>query len=696
MAEEEQKKTDIQEAQVEETSPDDSEGIVSTNHEVLLKDRYQIHTGQNLTDLDHKYAQTFVATEKGKNDTSYIAVVPKDRYPARQTILYPYYNLGVAGVIELVDWGVVDWLRDGTTRFALIFKKPEGQILFPKHQKRREPLTEEHVKRSIINPISIALRDLSDRGVFHGNIRPDNLFYTEGSNATLGDCFSSFVGVLQPSVFETIERGMCDPQSRGIGTVQDDIYSLGATVAIILRGENPFLGMSDKEITELKINKGSFAVLTEGMRFTSSMTEFLRATLYDDSRQRWGTEQLIAWVEGSRSPTRQKAHAKKAPRAVEFNNKKYYRIKLLARDLYDNLPEAVRIIEDGTITNWLERSLKAQETSDALTEAVSRASMGGKGGGDYPARLVTYVSMALDPTAPIRYKDVVVLPNGIVGGLIAAILTGKDIKVYVELIKNRYPWTWLGFKENMANDTLDLLRIFDLCSKIISRSGASNGVERCIYELSGDAPCLSPIFAKKCVVDPSDMIVALDQLIPNMDQSNSLIDRHIASFISCRDNKDQTGLIGLIQGTDAIKRSLAMITIFQNIQVRYHKKPLVNLTKKLAADAERVIERYHNSDLANDIRKKIAKTVEKGDITKLLSLVDNPQVVNQDKLEFEHARQEYFILKQEHDNISKRLDGNKTHGASIGRELAAVISGVLAGILIATLLLVTITSGGGL
>ncbi len=668
---------------------------VQSNFEVFLKDRYKIHTDQALTDFEHKYAQVFMASEKGKNTTECIAVVPKDRYPARQSILYPYYNLGLSGLIELLDWGVVDWLSDGTTRFALIFKKPEGNILLAQHQKRRDPMTEDNIKKFIITPIADVIQDISDRGIFHGNIRLDNIYYSSNNHAVLGECFSSFPGAIQPVLYETIERGMCDPQSRGEGTAQDDIYALGVTVSILLRGENPFLGMSAKQITEDKINKGSFGLLTEGMRFTASMSEFLRATLHDDPKQRWTVEQLTAWVQGSRSPAKQKIHIKKASRTVEFNGKKYYHIPLLARDLPDNPSEAVRLIEDGTITNWLERSLKAQEISDALTEAISRASMGGKGSADYPARLITYASMALDPMAPIRYKGLCVFPKGIVGGLVEAILTGKDIKVYVEIIKNRYPWTWLGFKENMANDTLDLLRIFDSCSKIINRSGASNGVERCIYELNNDVPCLSSMFKKKYVNDPQDMVKAMDNIVNDLDLSVSLIDRHVASFISCRDNKDQSGLIGLIQGTDAIKRSLAMITLFQNIQVRYYKKPLVNIAKRLSADAEIVIERYHNTDLANDIRKKIAKTVEKGDITKLLSLVDNPQIVNKDKLEFETACQEYFILKQEYENITKRLEGNKAHGTSVGRELAAVISGVMAGILIAGLLLITITSGFG-
>ncbi len=683
--------SDLPEGNIEKTP----EAFMDDSAEIVLKNQYIIHAKENIEEFSHSYATAYEASEKDRDSSDYIAIVMKGHYPARQKLLYPYFNLNMPDMIELVDWGVVEWKKPGMTRFVLIYKDPKAVRLMLPNQPKCQKMTEERVKKTVIVPISNILQNISDRGIFHGHICPTNIFLSENDQIILGDCLSAFPGALQNILYETAIRSMCSPCSRGVGTVQDEIYSLGVTVAILLRGENLFLNTEPKKIIESKLSRGSFSLLTDGMRFTSSMSEFLRGTLADHVKDRWDIEQLIAWTQGTSSQTKARANNKKSMRSIEFNNKKYYRPELLAKDFFNNPAEAIHIIEDGTLAKWVERSLKQQDISEALSEAISRASVGGKTSANYSSKLISYVSMALHPMAPIRYKDITFFPDGLANGLIEAILSGRDTKVYVDIIKNRYAWTWLGFKENIASDTMDSLRIFDSCSKIISNTSINKGLERCLYELSSDVPCLSPLFKDKYVMDPQDMIVALDGIANTNDSSHTLIDRHIASFISCRDTKDQSGLLSLIQGGDIMRRSLALITFFQNIQIRYHKKPLVSLTKRLALDAERVVKRYYNVDLANNIRKKIKDTAQKGDITSLLGLIDNPQTVNQDKNEFDQARHEYALLKQEQEKINKHLDNNKSYGYSMGRELAAVISGVLSCILTAAMLLLALTGNIG-
>jgi hypothetical protein len=649
--------------------------------------KFEIDTGRPLHNFENPFVEAYecINNDGGLNDS--VAIVMKDRTPVRKDVIAKCFSSEIEGLMNLRTTEMAEW-PDGSSRFVLIFMRPEGHPILSLYAQRREPLSEETVRRGIIRPVFQTLQAMHTLGLFHGNIRPSNIFMTshENAQAVLGECASTIPGINQPILYETIERGMTDPVCRGAGTSEDDIYSFGAAVAVLLRGLNPVEGKTDRWIIEDKISRGSYAILTDGLRLSPGLSEFLRATLNDDPRQRWDIDQLAAWVDGNRTTPKQSSVGLKAQRHLDFNGKKYMRPKMLAKDIHENPEEAVLLIESGNLAKWVERAIGDNAMVSLLNSAVGRASTMGRTTG-FEDRLLCYVSMALDPQAPIRYKNIKVMPAGIGHGLAMAILRNENTQIFGELIRERYAWTWLNHKENQLDSEQELQHAFDHSSKMIVRRGIDYGLERCLYELCPDSPCLSDYFKDSYVVDCEFLLQAIDKSGKN-NKDNKPIDRHIASFISVRDNRDNSGLMTLLEGPDTIKRSLAVLTLYQQIQRRFNLNKLPGLCEWLSKDAEIVIQRFRSIPLKKEIMKQLPKEVVTGNLTRVLSLIDNPAQVRKDENDFLKAIKQHYAFGFERDAIRRELTNNPYYGFGTGRQIALFMSMVMSALIIVASLIV--------
>jgi len=657
--------------------------------------RYEIDSSRPLPHFSHAFADAYECFSGDTGQPDHVAIVIKDRYPVQRNAIDKCLSNEIKTLMALRTTLPVKW-SDNSQRYALIYRQPPGKAIAVNNRPIYDALTEDVIRKSIIRPVFEALIGLGRLGLFHGNIRPDNIFcalnVNEDSEAVLGEFASSIPGINQPVLYETVERGMADPQGKGAGSISDDIYALGVTVSVLLHGRNPLEGKSDRQIIEDKIIHGSFAVFAEGLRLSPVMSEFLRATLNDDAHYRWGLEQLVSWMEGNRTPAKVSSLGVKAQRALDFNGKKYMRPRMLAKDLCDNVIEAAQLIENGMVVKWVERALNDQNMADTISAAISQANIGGHTPG-FEDRLVCYVSMAMDPHAPIRFKGLKLFPQAIGHALAYAMLKGQPIQNFGELIRDRYGWVWLNHRLNAPDAHLTLVHAIDVASKTITRRGLDHGIERCLYELCPDVPCLSDLFKNHYVMNSYTLLLALNDIAPKSKDLKP-IDRHIASFTVVRDTHDNAGLMLIIDGSDPMRRSLALLTLYQQIQKRADSPKLPQFCEWMSKDIDLVIQRYHNLPLKESLQKHVAKEIKVGDLNRILTMIDSPAQVRKDETDYAQAVKDYAAFSYERDTIRINLDLKKNFGQESGQYVAMVISLIISGALITTMILMRFTGGG--
>lgn len=644
---------------------------------------FDIDPTARLPALDHGEIKAYKAMTK-KGESGYVAYVSEPHLVPRHNKVEIFQSMINANIIKLEKSGSAFWPEAGQERFICIYFSNLGKKLVETGQEQALGLKSEIVYERVLKPLAGLLQDFRDRDFVHGSICATNL-YNGGTNnlskIVLGECLATPSGYNQSLIYEPIERCMADPISRGPGTRATDMYAFGVTLAVLLRQHDPLARMEPDEIIRKKIELGSYAAVTGKDRFTGPILELLRGLLHDDASQRWTIEEVMAWMDGRRLSPKQPIKKLVAPRPIVFLNKKYLYPVMLAMDLQKSPAELKKNIEDGELKNWINRALEKQELFERVDEAIITAKNNGQTAG-YEERLVSMVSMALDGDAPIRYGKMHCYPDGIGSALAEAMVTKSDLNIFAELFMQNIIMSWLKFQTNSSVDIGGLVSKFDSCRMFVRQKNIGFGLERCLYLLNPEVRCLSDKLRNYYVLTPEDMMLAFEDMCQNGKSPSLFIDRHIAAFLSVKDPKIIDSYLPELNSEEHYKKIMANLVCLANIQRRSQLPYFPGIAGAFAAQLNVMYKRFHDRSIREKMQKSVEKFAAEGDLIKMAALLENPEVHQKDFQAFKQAMKEYDDLRKESLRLDMKLVDKSTFGLATGQEASALISSIIAALVI--------------
>jgi hypothetical protein len=372
---------------------------------IKLSGDHEIYPDTRLSHLDQGPIKAYAA--KARNGTACFALICENNLVPQVGLAQKYYTFNNNALPKLITTGVVDWVPLKEQRFVFLYENRLGKpITAGQTNPKGFGLRGDFVLNTVVRSLISALKDMRDSDFVHGNIRAQNIYDGGAANfekIMLGDCLASPPGYLQPAFYEPIERAVAHPLGRGTPGYEDDMYSFGVLLTVLMRHHDPFEGMTDEEMISYKIEHNSFVAMTSRDRFSGGILELLRGLLVDDPRLRWSVDDVLSWLDGNRVGPKQGGNLRqKASRPIDLSGNKYLRPQTLALKMPTEPSATAQLVESGDVTLWLNRSLQDKETEKRYEEAVEQAQSGGAGTG-YTDRLSCYVSMAL---APLPSRDV--------------------------------------------------------------------------------------------------------------------------------------------------------------------------------------------------------------------------------------------------------------------------------------------------
>ncbi|NQZ13867.1 MAG: hypothetical protein HRT94_03440 [Alphaproteobacteria bacterium] len=642
--------------------------------------------------LDKGDVKAYQAVGSQKVGANLFALVCEKSLTPRISSSNKYASIINPNLARLVATGKTVW-DEGVERYCFVYENTLGQPLVPREGKSIAlGWKPELVMGNVIKPMINLLLDMRDKDLVHGEVWPGNMY--DGGSASkdkirLGECLTAPPSSQLPALYEPIERAMADPLGRGPGTNVDDLYAFGVSLAVMMRNEDPLEGLSDEEIVTQKIEKGSYTTLIGKERFSGAVLELLRGLLYDDKSQRWTLDEVQAWMDGRRLSPKQSPKRIKANRPITYDDKKYTRPELLAKNLNINPNLTAKLVDSGELQVWLERAIEDKTLKARMEHTMDDLAAIEKGEG-YADRLSTRVAVTLSPDAPVTYKGLNFTPDGFGKYFSNTFLQRKDLQPFIEVLRGVFFLQIIRQKTDL--DQAALLGKFDSCRVYIGQTKIGSGIERCLYHLDPDCPCVSDTLDDHYVRSPEEMMRALNDVAKKKDKPKRIIDRHIAAFLSVKDRKNIDPYVIDLGAEEDHRRVLAELKVLATIQKRSQLENFPDLAKWVSERLGPVYENLHDREKRKKLTQHVEKLSKVGDLTKIAFLFDDEHLYENDFYMFGQAKDKFEELLKEEHYLNNKLTTKKGFGEKTGHQIASFVSLVLSIVIISVTAFITLSS----
>ena len=652
---------------------------VTAEGKLMIGQDTEIFTDKESPAFASPGTRAYEAKDRRQTGDQFALICDRESVP-RVTHIGSYKGVKSPHILNLHEAGIINWPAEGRQKFAFIFDKPAGRKIIDVPDGQPHKISEDKMIPMLIEPIIRLLMEFRNVDLAHRSINAENIYLTGGEGlerVVLGECLSTAASLRQQPLYETPARAAAQPSGRGPGSITDDLYALGVCVAMIARGENLLRGKSPQQIIHEKIEEGSYATIIGKERIPGGISEFLRGVLSDDEDQRWDIDSVLSWLEGRRLSPKQPRVILKAARPLSFHGQKYWDLRSLAQVFSENIAEAAGEVDKGQFDVWLKRNFEDKALDVRFTRVWDKEKDASR------ERLVSCICMAMDPLGPIRYKGLSIFPDGFGTALAYTTARGEDTQLYGELLHQQLFNAWVSQSFDEVPDAAGTLGLLEKCRSALTQKMPGYGIERILYMLNVEAPCMSPMLRNHFVLSPGGLLLALEDISRQAGRPENILDRHMTAFISVREPKMIDPYFGYVNSHSRGQQVVGIVRVLSAIQRRFSVQAVPGVCSWLISLTAPMIDLLNDRDLRQQLTKQVASLQGSGNLTALLDLVDDPLLIRDDAQRFAYAQQEYASLVAEKVQIDNYLRKRQHFGRATGRQVAMMVSCALATMVIA-------------
>ncbi|HLB06518.1 MAG TPA: hypothetical protein VJN41_02395 [Alphaproteobacteria bacterium] len=662
-----------------------------------LPSRFRIAFEESDAGLSQPLARAYAAEDGRKEHEALYALALDPAVAGRSALLRTLMDLRNPHLQRVLAYGMAEKGRNGERALVVVLEKPLGGRLVHDPSLGFQAWREEAVLGRALPALVDALAPLHERGLAHRALRPDNLFYSDAARTTLvaGECVSGPPGASQPPVFEPIEQALADPFGRAEGDPTCDYFALGVTLLSLLKGGVPSAERPTGESNLARLVHGSYRVLLGEIRVSYAMADLLAGLLSDDPARRWGEAEVRRWL--AKEPVEPPAPTARARalRPYRFLERDFFEARPLAQALADNWEEARRALETARFGTWLERDLNdpdAASAADAI-RAHADASKGARKIGE--DETIARICLALDPSAPIRYRQMSALAGGL-GPWLAEAARRHDeeaMQTAAQVIACALPVRALEARSDPTAPVDGLAALFRKLDALLHEPGLGFGIERCLYELNPGLSCRSPVVAERAALSVADLLRALEDAAARLGSELNPVDRHVAAFIASRLAIPASGGQAAKGNAGVRLERLAGLRLLALAQVRARKEAperagaLPQLCAVMVRRLAPALSGFRSKRLRVKMRERLAGAASQGSLADLLNLLLDPDLVRRDTEGFAVAVEELRAILTERRAIERDVEPQRREAHIVGAQISAALSyAVLAASLVASVL----------
>ena len=610
------------------------------NNRFLLKERFEIDFSQPISWLDNNSARAFAVTDRIDINRRLFALICSKETSPRLSLLPYLKSIDNSALMKLVEFGTVNYIPEKSRNMALIYAMPTGGKVFENGISTFDIKNNTEKFYRFVLSLTGIIDNFKTLGITHRAIRPDNLYYrnSDRSEIVLGDCAASFPAYHQPPICETIESLDANPEARGDGGDKDDIYATGVTALCLAIGHEVLQGVSAPEMLRLKLRRGSYSLLSGDEKINNTFVSLLKGLLQDDPELRWNRSQIISSSEGKPIGYNQQTASPRPKRSLTISGEKVFMPNDIVYMLQSNIDEAYELISAGKITDWVKNGMEDEKLSMRIDSIVKQERSGSIG----KDTAVAKVCILLSPRMPIKYRDITFFPGGIAKAVFLAMKNHQPLKNFIDIFSSDLVKMWYQEQDNLRSPgSTTEFRVY------IMRQEIGYGIERIIYDIDNDLPCISPLFGDDYVSSAPQVLKALDKASKDADITVPPYDRILIAYLRCKMGKKIDNIISDLNSVQEEIRASAILHLYTSMQNKFGPAQLPELAKRLINFVKPVIHVYHNRKYQRYLEKELLKVYKSGKLYEIVELLENETALEKDRVDYAGALNEANILKNE-------------------------------------------------
>ncbi len=619
----------------------------------LVEGRFRVLMQQPLEAFNSTLGKAYKAKDERGEQRDYYALVCPIHLPYRTRTVEAIRSLSHPNFLALAAAGAcyISQLRE--VRYVCVFEQPKG-VKLSQVSASQGALNDRFVSEQVIAPINQIILAFAERGMNHGSINLENIYF--GDKLLLGECVSEPSGLSQPFIYEPLDRILSSEMGKGNGDILADVFALGVVVLYLLTAKK----MPDVErrvYVQQVILQGSYTVLADRHNFSPMMSDFLRGTLNDEPKERWTPQIIQSWLAGKRFNLVPPAPPREAARPYVFKEREFVSRRALAHAFHESWEDAIDNIREGKLQRWAHMSLHRPELGEQIEKIVQYAGSSRTVSAKANNELVARTIIALDPSGPVRLRDMSANVDGL-GSMLAEAMT-KDkqdsVQFLFEALDDDLPNFWADQQKDVKNQKVStvLWRLQKVRIMMRLRS-LGFGPERVLYEINPTMSCQSDILKDRHITDYTQLLHTLDAIATEYANSHSPLDRHSAAFLAAKMGINKEIFITeLTRFADlSSEPKLIMLRLLLTAQDRIGGAPLRGLCHWMAITCLPLLDRFHNRKIRKTLEEEIKRSCITGQLAGMAKVLFEPMYYLRDQLEFQRASTYYRLNEQKIRDIS--------------------------------------------
>jgi hypothetical protein len=235
---------------------------------------------------------------------------------------------------------------------------------------------------------------------------------------------------------------------------------------------------------------------------------------------------------------------------------------------------------------------------------------------------------------------------------------------------------------------------FEQCQQFLKQKTLGYGVERCVYFLTPELHCLSPSLKNFIVYTPEGLVGALNEIAASPSRPERVLDRHMVAFLSVRDRKLVDRYLPDLGSSEFYRQVSGTLSTLAVIQSRGKLPPMPALTAWLHMLCEPLYERFHDRDIRAMLTKKMTAMRNEGYLQKMVDWLFDAERMRRDQYDSRAGAYESHTLAVEKTQLISALKHQHRFGVQAGRDMGALIAGVIMALAVAGFVLMQFMDGG--